>query len=326
MNRLSFLVPLVICAPAIVACSYEADIAKEPPSSPGTDSGTTGDAPPPDAGSSSKPDSGTSPDSGSGGKDSAATPEASATDTSTTPTALTGGFVALSVYDSSPDSPASAVAASFYSSALAYPPSCTERTDGSCTIETCPGGATLPTPTYVTAGTISVSGYPTPVTAGGDPFDPDGYESNEPGTLWTAGQVVSISTTGADVPAFDSSVAFPAEVEIQSPTSLTTVSISAGLSIAWDETTDSVGVYFSQGAGSSATVTITCKVAPPSSGFTLTPSMLADLATGSSTTNVNLLQVSSDNTTATTAGGYSITVEASTPASIVQYASFGITN
>jgi hypothetical protein len=199
----------------------------------------------------------------------------------------------------------SAVGADFTLSA--GPTGCTQRLEGTCTIVSCPSVAAEGPLTYVAAGALSFSGFVTPLEPSPSDGDPVAYQASQSGTLWAAGETVEVSATGGRVPAFKASLVFPAPLELTSPATVSTISKSAGVSLSWQEANDYVSVFFSQLTSTGAIVDISCAVSPPSVGYTLTPSTLADVVAGSTD---NVLMVGTYRSSQVTAGSCQIDVEA----------------
>jgi hypothetical protein len=306
MTPHSLLLSWIACAPMLAACSYEADIARANAPQP--------DAGPPSSAPSNPGDSGAPnpPHDGGGTSD---TGDAFAASDAGTSNGV--GLIGLTV--TSAQGPASTVTAAFTATPPVDSPSCTERVEGACTIQVCPSTAMVVPQPYMNAGSISVSNFMTLTQANTDPLEPGVYFFEEQGSAWSAGQPVNVQWTGGDVPASAVSIdSFPSALNVTNPTSLTTISKSAGVSLSWQETFDAVGILFLQNPGGSGNdVNISCAIGAPSSGYTLTPAMLTDLTIG--TTGVNTLQVESQYTVIIPAselvnadgGRYQVAVQAS---------------
>jgi hypothetical protein len=305
MSQRTLLVSQIAWVPLVAACTYGADVAKAPETS----------------------DSPVRSDAGALGEKAEGSADPMRSDAASGPT--TGvGSISFVVSRANSEKTTSEIVADFQSAPGGWntsSPPCTYRTDGTCSIAVCPV-MTTPTegePHLVSAGPITVSGYPTPL----DPGDggaslpwAETYNASVPGALWTGGEAISISAAGAAVPPFSGSVPFPATLQVTTPT-VTTVSLSAGLSIAWKPSVNTVLVAVSQWPtpliAGSTNVTIECTVAPPSSGFALTPSQLSDLATGGiGETNdyFTTIWFDTENETLVNAGSYAVTLSASTNA------------
>jgi hypothetical protein len=290
MTQLSLRTSFALCLPLVAACNYGADIAKE--------SGGTEAPPPADAGA---------PESATEGDDAASTSDDSG------PTTGIGGvsFVLMA----GAKTPVSNVIGEFVAKVEpgTVTPPCTYRSDGPCSIALCPLGATSSsTTTLVSAGPMTVSGYSAPIMPGKD-YLPGAYYVSDNTALWTAGETISVSATGAAVPAFKGSVEFPSTLVVTTP-AITTISKSAGLSLAWEPTTDTVLIDYSQGQTTGTNLSIQCTVAPPSSGFTLTASQISDLETGTTAVGNTVIGFDTSNQTLLRAGSYALTLSASTNA------------
>ncbi len=283
MNRYPFLLCLVVAAPT-AACSYEADIAR----------GTTGSDLGAGSGSPAMP---SAPEAGGQG---------SGSDAPNTAPSPCSGDVAF-VTDDLPPSTSGVGADFLVPSSLG----CSERTEGPCSITVCGPSEGRGPLTYLAAGAMSFSGFPGPVQAAPSNGDPYAYvPPTASGTLWSAGQILQVSATGGEVPAFQASVPFPAKLAITSPVSLSSLSKSAGLSLSWQPANDDVSVFFSELTGSGEIVDISCAVTPPSTGFTLTAAMLTDVVPGAAGVIDTAVQAYSYRTTPVSAGGCQIDVTA----------------
>jgi hypothetical protein len=172
---------------------------------------------------------------------------------------------------------------------------CTSTTVGSCTLTDC-SASTAPAPTYLAAGTISVTGaFQMPLQAGKD----NSYSAeSDTQALWdgkTDDQAISVSVQGAgEVPSFSTSVAAPDEIVLSSP-ALTAASFqpdgttnlvidrSTDLPLKWtggENETFTVSVYNAPANGQSPTVTISCVLPPAQKQATIPSQLLAQLQPG----------------------------------------------
>lgn len=134
---------------------------------------------------------------------------------------------------------------------------CTEQVFGACTTFTCP--ATVPTPIYASAGTISVTGLSQAIT-----LTPQADKTYMPFSqmqpLFTGGEMITVSGTGAEAPAFSIGVTAPSRASITSPAppptnGSLTINRAQDFSVMW--TGGGAGklyVYFAGPSGSGASV------------------------------------------------------------------------
>jgi hypothetical protein len=124
--------------------------------------------------------------------------------------------------------PAFYFAASFFSGV--QPQGCTTTTSGACSYSSCSNGSQL---AGDSAGTITISGASlgSPVSV---PFGSNGYVYQATGTLFSAGQTLTASATGGQVPAWGpQSVTVPPDALLVAPASGTTISTSQALGVQW---------------------------------------------------------------------------------------------
>jgi len=113
---------------------------------------------------------------------------------------------------------------------------CTVVTSGSCMVSTCT--PMMAFPSGDDAGILSISGGAIPAGAAIMNFGDGAYSYSAGGTIFTPGQLLTASTTGATVPAFSHSVTAPALVTLTAPTlaadgGATTIPISIDLAVSW---------------------------------------------------------------------------------------------
>lgn len=160
--------------------------------------------------------------------------------------------------------------------------SCTVMMSGACLIQTCP--VSQPPPPFVSAGNLTLSGGARTITL--MPRADKGYTVSSDGTqaLWSGGEMLSFSATGADVPAFTASLVAPGPIAITSPTAPSgggklSVSRTSDLTMTWTgggsaQFRGGITAVYNNGASSAAVV---C-TAPASAGsFTIPASLIGQL-------------------------------------------------
>jgi hypothetical protein len=159
----------------------------------------------------------------------------------------------------------------------------------------------------VSAGTLSISGGAIP--AGTTvPFSAGYSYYTTSGTLFTAGQTLTVSASGSTVPAFSSeSVAAPALVTLTSPTAAGgyTISTASALSVTWTGGQSGATFQF-QGASESGDDSFTCLWNASLGQATVPESILAGLA-GTSNGTLSWGQYTTNNFMA---GSYAINEQA----------------
>jgi hypothetical protein len=126
------------------------------------------------------------------------------------------GFVALSTYSGSSGGTAfqgGAASASFNTTPGA---ACAEEKFDNCSVFTCPQGQTT-TPTYVSAGTLTVTGARESITMSPEP-DNSYMAHVSMQTLFSGGEMLTFTGSGADAPGFTASIRAPSRISITSPT------------------------------------------------------------------------------------------------------------
>ncbi|OGQ77307.1 MAG: hypothetical protein A2289_00095 [Deltaproteobacteria bacterium RIFOXYA12_FULL_58_15] len=139
-------------------------------------------------------------------------------------------------------------------------PNCSVVDAGACSKTTCVSGGARPS-----AGAIAVTGgLQTPVASpdSNGIYTVSGLASSQ--SLFSTGTSLSVTATGADVPAFTESVVTPVSITVSSPTFTTgaiTVDTSADLSVAWSGATAGEVLLVAGGtiSASSSTVVMYCR-------------------------------------------------------------------
>ena len=99
------------------------------------------------------------------------------------------------------------------SATLFTPTACTEQVIGECSLYTCP--TQFPPTTYHSAGTITITGATLPITL--TPMTDMTYETYVTQALFSGGETLSASATGAGIVAFAGTVTAPARITITAP-------------------------------------------------------------------------------------------------------------
>jgi len=159
-------------------------------------------------------------------------------------------------------------------------PGCTVTTSGACAVTTCMG--TQMNPIGVSAGTLTIGGGSL---GSGVTVTPDGtntYQYQSMGTLFSAGQALTVEASGATVPAFGPvSVVAPGLPILTAPagaaTGAYTISTKSDLKVAWSGGESSAQVIF-EGASNNSASYFTCVWASSLGEATVPQAMLAPLA------------------------------------------------
>jgi hypothetical protein len=203
---------------------------------------------------------------------------------------------------------------------------CKRSTEGDCSVLACDtsslsgsdagtvavdGGGPTKTPT---AGDITITGAKTITLSPGDngTYSP----KTEQVALWTDGGQVAVDAKGADVPAFQKSLAAPSPVTLTAPAWPSTpgaavpIDRSQDLAVTWSNGgAGDVQVTLTSAAGTK-TGLITCKFAASGGSGTITKAALGNLV-ATATGTINISASSSDTVTA---GDWQVTVSALAPA------------
>ncbi|HEY1696068.1 MAG TPA: hypothetical protein VGG39_28070 [Polyangiaceae bacterium] len=154
------------------------------------------------------------------------------------------------------------------------PLTCTSRAAGACTVSTCSAYQG----DYDSAGTLAIAGGSIPAGTTVDTGEVfDSYApASQGGTLFTPGQALTVSASGATVPAFGpQSVTAPGTIAVTAPTwaggSSPTISASSDLALAWT------------GGQSGATVTFSLTAANQTSRSSMVLSCAWDATSGAGT-------------------------------------------
>ena len=99
------------------------------------------------------------------------------------------------------------------SATLYTPTACTAQVIGECNLYTCP--TQFPPTTYHSAGTITITGAKLPITL--TPLADMTYETYRTEALFSGGETLNASATGADILSFAGTVTAPARITITAP-------------------------------------------------------------------------------------------------------------
>jgi hypothetical protein len=185
---------------------------------------------------------------------------------------------------------------------------CTGTTSGACTYFSCSSSTT---PVGLSAGTLVISGgsIPTSVTISPDADNMYSYEAQ--GALFTAGQTLSVSASGATVPAFGPvSLVAPGLPILVSPANVGgtyTIPTSVDLAVAWSGG-EAGAVMMLEGTLQGSLNYFECEWDASAGAGVVPQAVLAGLAGQSSA----VLIYGQSTATSFTAGGYSVT-EAALP-------------
>jgi hypothetical protein len=126
------------------------------------------------------------------------------------------GSVSLSSYNLAGPSPsAGGGAAAIFTLPRTGDQTCMERSFGACRLITCPAATWMPT--YMSGGTITVTGLSAPITLAPQPDKTYTAFSTQQQPLFSGGETITIKGAGADVPAFMVSITAPSRASITSP-------------------------------------------------------------------------------------------------------------
>jgi hypothetical protein len=158
--------------------------------------------------------------------------------------------------------------------------SCTTTVSGACKLEVCV--APPPAPPFASAGTLTLTGGTHTLTVA--PMANGSYSQlvDATQTLWSGGETLTLTASGATVPAFSTSVTAPAPIVVAAPAAPAggaklTVSRSSDLTFTWTGGGGAtVGGGISAVYGSTAE-SVTCTVPASAGTFTLPASLIAQL-------------------------------------------------
>jgi hypothetical protein len=185
---------------------------------------------------------------------------------------------------------------------------CTVTTSGACSSYDCSGTQT--SPPGVSAGVLAISGGSIPAGLTVSPDPSNNYEYEDSGTLFTAGQTLTVSATGGTVPAFGPvSIVAPALPTLLTPAAASggtyTIGTKADLDVAWSSNTPGSQVIF-EAASNDSTRYFTC-LWDASVGKAVVPQSMLTPLVGEGTGYVVYGQYTS---TTLQVGAYSVSVSA----------------
>ena len=201
------------------------------------------------------------------------------------------------------------VAAFYTSASIAPTDSCTRMIQGTCSAVICPAAPTATTPANNDAGTIAITGGSpsrtvTLMTGAGNAYSYNGDDGSE--GQYPTGTVLTMTGTGATVPAFSGTIAMPSAPTITSPAVSATVPRSADMTVAW--TGDTAGATVAFELYQMPYSFVECAFLSGSSGA-VPSSMMQLMAAGPATAIANVFAINTQ-----TVGDYTISYEASQPA------------
>src|SRR5581483_903868 len=164
------------------------------------------------------------------------------------------------------------------SAAASFENSCQLDPIGPCTSIACA------TTAMHDSGTITIAGGASPQTLG---YGAMGYPNlNSAAALWPAGTHLTVSATGADVPAWNLSLVMPASVTITAPdlTGMPTAPRSSDLAFTWQGGSQSISVTLAQGK-----TVIRCEFPAAGGSGSIPTAVLQQLATGKWSVSANAL-------------------------------------
>jgi len=155
---------------------------------------------------------------------------------------------------------------------------CTVTTSGSCSSYSCTG--TAQNPVGDSAGTLTISGGSIGSAVTVMPDSSNNYEYEATGSLFSAGQTLTVSASGATVPAFGPiSVVAPALPVLSAPAAASgtyTIPTTADLDVAWTGSSAGGEIIF-EGAASDSTSYFTCVWSASLGEATVPQAMLTSL-------------------------------------------------
>jgi hypothetical protein len=147
------------------------------------------------------------------------------------------------------------------------------RDDGPCHIQ----DAFVGSSPRVNAGTLTVSGGTAATVT--MPYVPEGYVHMASGLSYAPNDQLTLAASGATVPAFSSTISFPATVTVTSGSP--TVLRKSGFTATWDATTGPVTIHVNQ-SRTGANLNISCTFDGPAGTGTVPASALAEVMTNDS--------------------------------------------
>jgi hypothetical protein len=221
-----------------------------------------------------------------------------------------GGYVSFINYDPSFASYGGLFVATFWSSSLTD--SCTTSVVGACTVRRdCNAADGGSSPLDVQAGTLTVGG--SSLTDASVPWEArHAYQRGTPSALFAENDRLSVSATGADVPAFEQSIVGPGRIELQSPSlpdaGALSISPQSELPFTWSGgQPDTKVVVTITGNDGTKTASIACEF-DASTGHATVPAEAMQAMTGQTR---GVLSVAHARISKFTAGAYALSLSAS---------------
>ncbi|HEY8040292.1 MAG TPA: hypothetical protein VIF15_10890, partial [Polyangiaceae bacterium] len=190
--------------------------------------------------------------------------------------------------------------ATFFASPNPTPPNCKVTAAGACSYYACAGTTTQ---TGLSAGTLTISGGSLGAPVAVTPDATNHYTHQVTGTVFTAGQTLTVSASGATVPAFGPhSVVAPGLVSITAPPSPFKIPTSVDLPVAWSGG-ESGAVVILEGVATASSGSYFLCLWDASLGQAVVPQIVLSGLAGQATGYLVYGQYS---TTTFVSGGYSI--------------------
>lgn len=153
----------------------------------------------------------------------------------------------------------------------------TMRDDGPCRVTQSTKGSVE----AVSAGTVRIAG----AAIGDVVLEPDTRNmyrvDSSTGFRYSPNEVLTISATGATVPSFSTNVTFPSPLTVTSPTSISVINRSSGVTATWSPTPDTVRITITRYPDSTDSESVICTYPGSAGTGTVPPSALTDLTPGS---------------------------------------------
>ena len=199
------------------------------------------------------------------------------------------------------------------------PGACTTTTTGACSVIACNLASTQDAGvvSYPNAGTVTFT-TPAPTTFTLSPTGANGAY-NVPTTqtqIWTAGDTVTASATGGDVPAFSGkTVTAPSDVTVTAPvfdtSARTTLSRASDLSVAWSGgSVGNVQIMVSTSQVGVHSVSATCTFAATAGSATIPAAVMGQLDKADGTSIYGSIVVAPQNDVPFKAGDWDVTLRA----------------
>ena len=168
-----------------------------------------------------------------------------------------------------------------------YVEATSSRVDGPCRIDL----VTTTMIEFASAGVVTFSGVGQNIVL--IPDSQNRYmEDYFQGARFAPGDEITMSASGATVPAFTTTMTFPVSLNVTSPTSLTTVSASHGLTATWTPTVGMVTIALVQ-TENAQTIDVACTFSGAAGTGTVPATALTDLVQGTNDVDLTLTSANS---------------------------------